>query len=83
MPKKEKEDAIKLAEANITNTLQKDIAKKETELVELKAKKDHELAELDAKKESELAEMKSKFNNAALEKKLAVTEAVNKIEKER
>ncbi|MFA5830152.1 MAG: DUF2130 domain-containing protein [Candidatus Gracilibacteria bacterium] len=83
MAKKEKENAIKLAEANITNTLQKDIAKKETELVELKAKKDHELAELDARKESELAEMKSKFNNVELEKKLAVTEAVNKIEKER
>ena len=58
---KEKENAIKLAEANITNTLQKDLAKKE----------------------SELAEIKSKINNAELEKKLAVTEAVNKIEKER
>ncbi len=80
---KEKENAIKLAEANITNTLQKDIARKETELVELKAKKDRELAEHDTKKESELAEIKSKINNAELEKKLAVTEAVNKIEKER
>lgn len=47
------------------------------------AKKDRELAELDAKKEAELAEMKSKINNAELEKKLAVTEAVNKVEKER
>ena len=83
MLKKDKENAVKLAEANITNTLQKDLAKKEAELVELKAKKDRELAELDAKKESELAEMKSKINNADLEKKLAVTEAVNKIEKER
>src|SRR3989344_1323910 len=81
--KKDKENAVKLAEANITNALQKDLAKKETELVELKAKKDSEHAELDAKKKSELAEMKSKLNNADLEKKLAVTEAVNKIEKER
>ena len=83
MLKKDKENAVKLAEANITNTLQKDLAKKEAELVELKAKKDRELAELDAKKESELAEMKSKINSADLEKKLADTEAVNKIEKER
>lgn len=83
MLKKDKENAVKLAEANITNTLQKDLAKKEAELVALKANKDRELAELDAKKESELAEMKSKINNADLEKKLAVTEAVNKIEKER
>lgn len=36
-----------------------------------------------AKKESELANIQSKINNAELEKKLAVTEAVNKIEKER
>ncbi|PIX99235.1 DUF2130 domain-containing protein [bacterium (Candidatus Howlettbacteria) CG_4_10_14_3_um_filter_37_10] len=79
----DKENAVKLAEANITNTLQKDLAKKEAELAELKAKKDRELAEFDAKKEAELAEMKSKINNADLEKKLAVTEAVNKIEKER
>ena len=81
--KADKESAVKLAEANITNTLQKDLAKKEAELVALKANKDRELAELDAKKESELAAMKSKINNADLEKKLAVTEAVNKIEKER
>lgn len=80
---KDKESAVKLAEANIKNALQIDLAKKETELAELKAQKDRELAELDAKKESELAEMKSKINNADLEKKLAVTEAVNKIEKER
>lgn len=80
---KEKENAIKLAEANITNTLQKDLAKKESELAQLKTNKDRELAELDAKKEAELAEMKSKINNAELEKKLAVTEAVNTIEKER
>jgi len=80
---KEKENAIKLAEANITNTLQKDLAKKESELAQLKTNKDRELAELDAKKEAELAKMKSKINNAELEKKLAVTEAVNTIEKER
>jgi hypothetical protein len=61
MLKRDKENAIKLAEANITNTLQKDLAKKD----------------------AELAETKSKINNVELEKKLAVTEAVNKIEKER
>lgn len=58
---KEKNNAIKLAEANIKNTLQTDIAKKDTEL----------------------AEMRSKINNVELEKKLAVSDAVNKIEKER
>lgn len=57
----DKENAIKLAEANVKNELQSDIANKDIELTE----------------------MKSKIDNADLEKKLAVTEAVNKIEKER
>ncbi len=83
LAEKEKENAVKLAEANITNTLQKNLAKQEAELAELKANKDRELAELEVKKETEIAEIKSKINNAELEKKLAVTEAVNKIEKER
>jgi hypothetical protein len=83
MFEKDKESAIKLAEANLKNTLQSDLAKKEAELGQLKADKDRELAELEAKKESELSEMKSKISTADLEKKLAVTEAVNKIEKER
>ena len=61
MLKKDKENAVKIAEANITNTLQKDLSKKDTEL----------------------AEMRSKNNNVELEKKLAVTEAVNIVEKER
>ncbi|MBP6949250.1 MAG: DUF2130 domain-containing protein [Candidatus Pacebacteria bacterium] len=61
MFEKDKVSAIKLAEATITNTLQKDIAKKE----------------------SELAEMKSKIEKAELEKKMAVSEAVTRIEKER
>ncbi|PIZ00076.1 DUF2130 domain-containing protein, partial [bacterium (Candidatus Howlettbacteria) CG_4_10_14_0_8_um_filter_40_9] len=58
---REKANAVKLAEADIKNTLRADLAKKD----------------------AELAEIKSKINNAELEKKLAVTEAVNKIEKER
>jgi len=57
----DKKNAVELAEANITNKLQNDLAKKE----------------------SELTEMKSKIDNAELEKKLAVTEAVNAIEKTR
>ncbi len=83
MAEREKEDAVRLAEAKITNTLQTDLSKKEVELSEMKAQKDRELAELEAKKEAELATMKTKVSSAELEKKLAVTEAINKIEKER
>lgn len=80
---KEKESAVKLAESNLKNTLQEELAKKDKELSELKAEKDRSLAEQLAKKESEIAEMKSKIDKAEVEKKLTVTEAVKKIEKER
>jgi hypothetical protein len=80
---KEKESAVKLAESKFKNTLQEELAKKDKELSELKAEKDRSLAEQLAKKESEIAEMKSKIDKAEVEKKLTVTEAVKKIEKER
>ena len=80
---REKASAIKLAESNLKNTLQEEIAKKERDLVELKAEKDNELSQALAKKETEIVEMKSKINSTETEKKLAVTEAVNSIEKER
>lgn len=80
---KEKESAIKLAEATLQNALQGDLARKEAELVAVKAEKDRALALLASEKETELAEMKARMSNAELEKKLAVTEAINSIEKER
>jgi len=72
LAEKEKESAVKLAEANLKNRLQEDIAKK-----------DRELSEKLADKEAEIAEIKAKLDNAELQKKLSVTEAVQKIEKER
>ncbi len=72
MAEKDKASAVKIAEANTKNTFQADLAKK-----------DKEFAELLAKKELKIAEMESKVSNSELQKKLAVTEAVNKIEKER
>jgi len=80
---KEKESAVKLAEATIKNALQEQLNKKDKELAELKAKSDTELAKKLAQKETEIAEMKSKLQNAETEKKLEVSEAVKKIEKER
>ena len=79
----EKESAIKLAEATLKNKMQEDLAKKDKELLELKAKTEKDFADQLAKKETELASAKSKLENAETEKKLSVTEAVQKIEKER
>jgi len=68
----EKANAVELAEANLKNELQSGLASKETEL-----KNDI------ARKEAELNELKSTISNAELQKKLAVTEAVTSVEKER
>ncbi len=79
----EKENAVKLAEANLRNSLQEQLAKKDNELTVLKAESDSELAEKLAKKEVEISEMNSKIENAEIEKKLKVSEAIKEIEKER
>jgi len=80
---KEQENTVKLAEATIKNTMQADLARKDKELVELKAEKERKLLKLSTEKESEIANMKSKIDSAEIGKKLAVTEAVNFVEKER
>ena len=83
LAEKEKDNAIKLAEANIKNALQEKLAEKDRQLTELKAKSDTELTQKLAQKELEIVEMKSQIQNAETEKKLALKEAVQEIEKER
>jgi hypothetical protein len=68
----DKHNAVKLAEANLRNTLQEDLVKKEKALTEKLTQK-----------ENEIAQMQSQLLNAEVQKKLSVTEAVQKIEKER
>ena len=65
-------DAVQLAEAKITNTFQDKTSTKEKEFDEILGKK-----------EKEIIEMKSKLENSETEKKLTVSEATKKIEKER
>lgn len=83
LAEKEKESAVKLAEANVRNSLQEQLAKKDKELTELKAQKEAELSQKLSQKETELLQIKAKLENAEVAKKLAVTEATQKIEKER
>ena len=91
---KEKDSAVKLAEANTKNALQATVAQKETEVAQLKAAKEAEVAELKAQKElaltqlqsqkdAELLELKARLQSIETEKRLAVTEAVTKVEKQR
>ena len=94
LAEKDKTNAVKLAEANIKNLLQEELAKKDRELMELKSQNQLALAEQLAKKEQELndalslkerklAEMKAKIEQADIQKQLAVSEALKSIEKER
>lgn len=69
---REKESAVQLAEAKTKNELQAEAAKKDAEIAKLKAEAGAEVARLQAKIEA-----------SETEKKLALTEAVNKLEKER
>lgn len=80
---RDKENAVKLAEAKAKNELQADVARRETEIAELKAERDLALAQLQSKKDAEVSELKAKLQAIETEKTLAVTQAVNKVEKER
>lgn len=83
LAEKEKESAVKLAEANIKSSLQEQLSKKDQELAKLKAEKEVELSQKLSQKENELLQLRAKIENAEVEKKLAVSEATKKIEKER
>ncbi len=79
----DKESAVKLAEANAKNDFQVETAKREAELAELKAQRDVLVSELKAEKDAEIAMLRAKLESLNTERKLAVTEAVSKVEKER
>ena len=80
---KEKENALELVRANTKNLLQEELAKKDQEIAELKANSRSELIEKLAAKDNELSSLKSKIENAETERKLAVSEAIKLVEKER
>ena len=61
LAEEDKDNAVKLAEATIKNSLQDTLQKKE----------------------NEIAQIKAQLDNAEIQKKLSVTEAIQKIEKER
>ena len=83
LAEKEKDNAVKLAEANVKSTYQAKLAESEKLLTELRAKTDTELAQRISDKEKEIAELNSKINNAETNQKLAVSDAVKLVEKER
>ena len=94
LAEKDKQSAIQIAVAKVREALQEQLAQKETALIQLKsekkaelaqklAQKETEVAQLKAEKTNELTQLKAQLDNAEVAKKLAITEAVQKIEKER
>lgn len=79
----EKESAIKLAEATIKNLMQDQITNKDKELTELKAQSALALSQKLNVKDSEITQLKARIDNIDVEKKLAINEAVQKVQKER
>ncbi|MBK6754346.1 MAG: DUF2130 domain-containing protein [Flavobacteriales bacterium] len=90
LAEEEKRTAIELAEAKVTNKLEKDAAKKEAEIAQLKAKleavdatKQLELKNELAPVEKERDRLAGELERLQLAQKLAIKEAVSAIEKER
>lgn len=83
LAEKEKEQAVKLAEAQSANTLQERLAQKEKELADLKAQSALELNQKLAQKDLELSALQAKMDNAETSKNLAIIEATKSIEQQR
>lgn len=62
LAEKDKESAVKLAEANMKNALQNELANKDKELVQLKAVAERELSEKLTEKNREIDQLKVKAN---------------------
>jgi hypothetical protein len=83
LAEKEKESAIKLAEANLKSSLQIELSNKDKEIALIKANNEKLLSEQLSEKENQLILMNAKLQNAESEKKHSVAEAIQKLEKEK
>src|SRR5688572_21969555 len=80
LAEQDKENAIKLSEANLKNSYQEKLSNKDKEILQLKANSELKLSEQLAEKETQISDLKAKLENAESEKKLTVSEETKKIE---
>ncbi len=80
---KEKRSDFELTVEKIKNEYEKELSKRDKDLLELEAKSELEFLDKLSKKDSEIAEMKAKMLNYETEKELEITKALQSIEKER
>jgi hypothetical protein len=79
--KNDKENAIALAESNLKNSYQAQLAQKQSEIDALKFRSKSELVDEVSKKDKEISDLESKLANAETLKKLALSEALKQVEK--
>lgn len=83
LAEKEKNSEIELNKERFKNHLQEQLSKKDAEISQLKSLNELEITGKISEKEKEILELKAKIEKAETEKKLAVSEAVQKFEKEK
>lgn len=83
LAEQEKENAVQLAEEKVKNALQEKLSEKDRLLAELKANSESELNKRLSEKEKQIADLNSKLSKAEVETKLAVSDALKSVEKER
>lgn len=80
---KDKESAEQLAQEKTRNELLSDIAKKDSDLAELRSQNQSLLTKLELEKDAEIAKLNSRLEAAEADKKLALVEVASRLEKER
>jgi hypothetical protein len=80
---KEKNSAVKIAEANIKSSLQEELAEKDKLLAKLKSTNDADLAKIVSEKDIEITKIKSEIKNIETENELKISKATEEIKKER
>lgn len=83
LAEKEKQHAVQLAQAELQNKLQAQLSAKDQELAELKNKNAQALSASLNQKDTEIQQLRSKMEQAEVEKKLAISLAIQQSEKER
>ena len=83
LAEQEKQSAVELATSKVTHELQMQASAKEVEIQQLKARLQAELQKTAASKDAEIQGLKAQLDAIATAQKLAITQAVNAVEKER
>ena len=81
--KRDKESALETIELKLNNKFQRELDDKQRELDVLKEKSKSDLLEEVSKKDARILTLESKINQGETDKKLALSDAIKEIEKER